>query len=292
MTRLVLVILLLAACEDSARAPRGARTRIVYAVDTTEPVVLERTVEVLSDRARRLALRGATVRRRGGDVVVELPSDDLARARDVLVRSAVLELTPVDDDTEYMRDLYARVRSDPEAAARGITGEAGMPDDLYLRAEDRQALERYLATAPPPASDRRVGYERVQPTDPNQAPHWRTYLIHATATITGAAIAEAEVIYDPQTNRPEVRVTFDRDGAEAFARLTTARVGHKVAIVLDGTITSAPVIQSSITGGRAQITMGGSDPVAQQRDAEALALVLESGALPAALLEQSVETIR
>jgi preprotein translocase subunit SecD len=85
------------------------------------------------------------------------------------------------------------------------------------------------------------------------------------------------VIYDPTTNRPEVLITFDADGRRRFAELTRKNVGRKVAILVDGTISSAPVIQSEIAGGRSTITLGGGDPAQILREAKQLVARLRDG---------------
>ena len=76
--------------------------------------------------------------------------------------------------------------------------------------------------------------------------------------------------------RWSVGLTFNKNGAEAFGRVTGANVGQQLAIVLDGKVYSAPVIQGAITGGSAQITGDFSFEEARQ-----LATVISSGNLPA-----------
>lgn len=59
--------------------------------------------------------------------------------------------------------------------------------------------------------------------------------------------------------------------------LTAANVGKPLAIVLDGKVLSAPVINEPITGGQAQLSGGFT-----QESANQLAIALQSGALPVA----------
>jgi preprotein translocase subunit SecD len=73
-----------------------------------------------------------------------------------------------------------------------------------------------------------------------------------------------------------VSIEFDRDGARLFGEATAANVGRRLAIVLDDTIYSAPVIREKISGGKAQIS--GRFTADDARD---LAIVLRAGALPA-----------
>ena len=101
--------------------------------------------------------------------------------------------------------------------------------------------------------------------------------------LTGAAITNAEVRLDTQYNTPYVAMDFDAQGAKIFERVTGENVKKRLAIVLDGTVYSAPVIQDKIGGGKATIT--GNFTMEEARD---LAVVLRAGALPAPvkILEQ------
>lgn len=94
--------------------------------------------------------------------------------------------------------------------------------------------------------------------------------------MTGEYITDAKVAIDHQYNTPYVSLEFDPQGARIFERVTEANVKKQLAIVLDGAVYSAPVIQEKIGGGRASIT--GSFSMEEARD---LAIVLRAGALPA-----------
>lgn len=101
--------------------------------------------------------------------------------------------------------------------------------------------------------------------------------------MTGEYITNAEVRIDTQYNTPYVALNFDAQGAKLFERITGENIKKRMAIVLDGTVYSAPVIQDKIGGGKATIT--GSFTMEEARD---LAIVLRAGALPApvVILEQ------
>lgn len=94
--------------------------------------------------------------------------------------------------------------------------------------------------------------------------------------MTGETITDARMQIDSQYNEPYVSVAFDSRGARQFADLTTRNVKKRLAILLDGKVQSAPVIQEPITGGEARIS--GDFTHEEARD---LAVVLRSGALPA-----------
>lgn len=288
---------LLAACEDGDRArkskPARTATQIIYAIDTDDDRAIRAAVDVLRQRLDKLGVDG-TVDARGSDIVVEVEGDG-QRWRDSVATSSQLELAMVDNDSAFMMSMLAQARNDPEAARLGVTVEldywrhdASGADlrDAYFRGPDRLVIEQYVANLAIPAPpDRRIAYERISPTE------WRSYLVERDARVTGANIERASVTWNPQTNRPEVLVDLDDAGQAAFADLTAANLGRKVAILLDGRVTSAPVIQDRIPGGKISITMGDGDAKTLEREAEQLASALSSGALPAPVREISVTTI-
>jgi preprotein translocase subunit SecD len=157
----------------------------------------------------------------------------------------------------------------------------------------RRVMERYLATLPAnlqPPEGFQIGYEKVRPLRPSPIAskelEWRSYLLNRAAELTGTAISKADVSWD-QVGKPEVLITFNRQGGRRFEDLTGRNVGKKMAIILDEEISSAPTIQTKIGGGRCTITMGGSDPDRISREAQDLVTVLRTGSLPAPLRQES-----
>ena len=69
--------------------------------------------------------------------------------------------------------------------------------------------------------------------------------------------------------------------------MTAQIVGMRLATILDDKVKSAPTIENAIRGGRASITMGGSDPVRMEKERDDLVAVLKTGSLPAPLRESS-----
>ncbi len=101
-------------------------------------------------------------------------------------------------------------------------------------------------------------------------------LLKNKALLTGDAIESAKVQISDRFGEPNVSIKFNAQGAKDFDRITGENVKKRLAIVLDGTVYSAPVIQERISGGQAQIT--GSFTMEEATD---LAIVLRAGALPA-----------
>ena len=103
-------------------------------------------------------------------------------------------------------------------------------------------------------------------------------LVSKRIVISGENLLDAQPSMDNQTNQTIVTFNLDRVGAKRFGKATKTGIGKRLAIVLDGKIVSAPVIQSAIVGGSGQIS--GNFTFQSATD---LALLLRSGALPAPL---------
>ena len=93
-----------------------------------------------------------------------------------------------------------------------------------------------------------------------------------------------------QTGLRAVGFRLKSNGSQLFANYTSKSVGQFFAIVLDGKVVSAPVIQSAITGGSGIIT-GGSAGGFSAADMNSLITVLNYGSLPFPLKEESNTTI-
>jgi len=97
--------------------------------------------------------------------------------------------------------------------------------------------------------------------------------------VDASDIAGARVASDQYTSTPSVMLELEPAAADRFEAATGANLRRVLAIVVDGEVVSAPVVQSAIPGGRVQITLGSmADYDALQRDARALARALRPGA--------------
>ena len=83
----------------------------------------------------------------------------------------------------------------------------------------------------------------------------------------------AQVSFDQETGQPHVSFTLNPRGADLFDKLTADHIRERLAIVLDGIVHSAPVIQSRISGGRGQITLGSGNGDQMMNEAKDLAIV-------------------
>jgi len=144
-----------------------------------------------------------------------------------------------------------------------------------------------------PPDDRQIGFEFIPPPlgSKEKRNFWRTYYLERAVKLTGSAISNAMGSYDPNTNRPIVLLDFNRFGGRIFGDVTSQIVGMKFATILDDKVKSAPIINTAIRGGRASITMGGTDPIQQEHERDDLVAVLKTGSLPAPLSEESASKV-
>ncbi len=110
------------------------------------------------------------------------------------------------------------------------------------------------------------------------------YLLQKQARLTGLYLSMANFTLGSPTDPdapglPVVNLTFNKAGAKIFSEITGANINKKLAIVLDSTVYSAPVIRTRIREGRARIT-----GIRNINEAKTLSIVLRAGALPAPLV--------
>ena len=104
--------------------------------------------------------------------------------------------------------------------------------------------------------------------------------------IDGSTLTNAQQSVDQQTNEPVVSIAFNPQGGKRFATMTRQHTGERFAIILDGEVISAPVMQEPILNGQSQIS--GSFTV---QSANELAIQLSSGALPVDLTVVEERTV-
>lgn len=229
---------------EMARSEEG-RTQFLLTLSGREVAVIqeqavEQNVEKIRNRVDEFGVREPLIQREGDRrIVVQLPGiKDPERAIKLIGKTALLEFKMVDE-----------------------------------RSRDRNIVEEALKGKVPEGAE--ILYEKV--LDPQGRVVDRIpYLLEKKTVLTGDVLTSARVQFDPDTNEPVVAFALDRAGARIFGEVTGKNVGRRLAIILDGNVYSAPVIQNRIAGGRGQIT-GRFTP----DGARDLAIVLRAGALPA-----------
>ncbi|MEX0601831.1 MAG: protein translocase subunit SecD, partial [Bacteroidota bacterium] len=196
--------------------------------------------------------------------------------RELLGISTQTAITDTTEEARFTREhpFFSYVRPDP----RG--GEA------YVAERDRERVRTLLA---------KPEIQRLLPVDfeflwsskmitgQDGIRYYTLFGVKRTPELTGGVITDARASVDPEDNRPIVNMEMNSEGSREWARITGANIDKRVAIALDQSIFSAPVIQQKIVGGRSRIT-GLDSP----NEARLLEIVLKAGALPApvAIIEQ------
>ena len=199
-------------------------------------------LQTIERRVNELGVAEPIVSRYGAanQILVQLPGvTDVQRAKEIIRNTALLELKIVEQGPFPTQ----------EAAMQAVNN--ALPPDQEIV---------------PGSQDLAAGA--------GGTPSTVYYIVHKVAPITGRDLRTARSSLD-QNNLPAVGFSLNQDGARRFGQLTEQSINRQLAIILDGRVVSAPVIQSRITD-QGQIT--GSFTTQEAQD---LSLVLRSGALPA-----------
>jgi preprotein translocase subunit SecD len=212
----------------------------------------DQALETIRNRIDQFGVAEPTIHRQGeNEIVVQLPGvKDPKRAIDLIGKTAQLEFKLVDDDSKVAAELPQSIApGEEEELLKQFTGR--IPEDTEILFEKRV--------------NRETGAARKIPL-----------LLKKQAALTGDLLSDAKVNIDSRFSEPYVSLSFNAAGAKLFEEVTGANVKKRLAISLDNTIYSAPVIQEKIAGGNAQITGRFS-----MEEAKDLSIVLRAGALPA-----------
>ena len=264
------------------------------AVAKIKAEVVNQTLDVIRKRVDAFGLVEPDVRRSGdADVDVQMPGlserqmktvrEKIGQAAQLTFRMVVLESKVFDTQG----DAVAQYKKDNVAKAKTLEWVADSRG-AFLRSQRKSEIINFVKTVKLP-DDVMVGYEFVEEKDPSTGAikdrYYRTYNLQANAPLTGDNLTRANLGYGDK-GEPVVNLEFDSRGASIFGDLTEKNVGNLMAIMLDGDVSSAPRINERIGGGRAQITLGGGQSVAQQmEEARALVTVLNNGAYKAPVIK-------
>jgi preprotein translocase subunit SecD len=214
---------------------------------------LERAIEIIRNRVDQFGVAEPLIARQGDRwIVVQLPGiKDPERAKELIGKTALLTFHLVDDGS-VLSTLSSALAEKKMAMTEFL--------DLHKKG---QAPKDLLKLIP-------AGFE-VMPGKES-----RYVVVKSTPELTGATLVDAKVELGGQTGFPTVSIEFNPEGTRRFAEVTEANVDKNLAIVLDGTVQSAPVIRSAIPDGHAVIEGNFST-----EDAKLLSTILRAGALPA-----------
>ena len=240
-------------------------------------------------------------------ITVDLPTaEDVQRAQRLLSKVGLLEfqlLVPIPDRDRTLARLDALLGGRDAVD----TGSAEKTRDLF-EAPSRQAEEvadqSLLSLLTPRGEDlvfpaqalariqTLLGDQRAlliidedkeflfsnKPEEDATGRFYTLYLVYKRTEMTGDALENTSLFIrqdEPNAGQPEIEFTTTAEGTRRLARMTGAHIGQRLALVVDGAVYAAPMIQSPISGGKGRIT----DHFTVEEAME-LAVVLRTGALP------------
>ena len=256
--------------------------------------------EVIRNRVDQFGVAEPTIQRQGDNrIIIELPGvQDVQRAKDLVGQTALLEfqllepaedrtrliqridqvLAPQEEEEEEEEDLLLSSTTE-SAPLSSMLSPAG--EDLTVSGRDLQRVKNLLNTPEAqeliPADVEFLFSSKPAGAEGNE--FYFLYLVRKKPEMTGHMIQDAFVSIGQVVEymgQPIVNFSTTDEGVRLFSRITGSHIGDRMAIVLDESVYSAPVIQSKISEGRGIITGSGT-----QEEAKDLAIVLRAGALPA-----------
>ena len=266
---------------------------------------VEQAEKTIRNRVDKWGVSEPDIKRKANNQIqIQLPGfKDPEKAKDLLGRTAQLEFKICDDENPVLDGVRSQMPACP-STREGMTfplpeggcwtvetvdlPSGGQRQATLVAANKRTELEAAIAAKLNPlieAGKNAIGIGEVTVgQDVVRQTYYRTYLLRSKTELTGDYIADARASVDnssPGGGKPVVTFTMSPDGARLMEKLTTENLHRRMATVLDDKVETAPYIQGRIsTSG--QITLGSGRSYQEQfEEANAIALVLKAGALPA-----------
>jgi len=265
----------------TAHAVQAAPTGLCAAISTAAalagtalaPASIASTTKAIAMNTLRKTLITATFAVSIGTGIYEARQASLLRTQVQILHQQQAPLAEQiaqlqNDNAALSNQLAQANRSAPLSSERlrellKLRGEVGM-----LRRQ--REVERIKAAAPSPptaASASRtptpfqVQLVLDQPGDDTEpktnnvgGARGETLHVRKTPLLDYTAISSATVTMDATSGAPRIDIEFSELGKELFAAITRENLNHRLAIVMDGQLFSAPVIRSEISEGKAQLT--------------------------------------
>jgi preprotein translocase subunit SecD len=209
---------------------------------------VQQAIETISNRINTLGVSEPTIEEHGlgaYQILVQLPGvDDPARVKEIMQSTAMLEIKQVKDGPF---------------------------------ASEQEALQKSNGLIP---SDSMLLKGRAEGSKNADEAGDQYYLLARSSAVAGADLRAggASVTRDSNTGAPEVSFSLTNEGGRKFASFTRSHIGESLAVVLDKRVREVATIKSEISD---QGSISGGNM--SEQAAKDLALILNSGALPAGI---------
>ncbi|HKL20494.1 MAG TPA: protein translocase subunit SecD, partial [Tichowtungia sp.] len=186
-----------------------------------------------------------------------ITSENIQEAESMIQRAAFLEFRLVHTESDaWVAELMSSGMAPPGYKIPDVSGA-----DYYIR--DRSASDAENSDLGSFGFRGKAEFMLQEDSLRDGSTVYRPLYVEIRNQLPGTSLKDASVQYD-QNNRPYISMTFDSKGADRFARVTAmyapngennpGDAGRRLAVIMDGTLYSAPTIQEPIYGGTAQVT--------------------------------------
>lgn len=279
---------------------RDSDQEVVSKLNAEAQDALLRAKEIIRNRIDQYGVAEPVIQTQGSRrLIIELSGvTDEARVRRLLMGTAKLEFKLVKEPQQLLQAIeragaaplqapssLASADSSKAAAdslgAKKLSAVVGvMPNGqvftpAYAHDLVAAALKRDDVNAMLPQDTQLLLSAKPEQTAKGEK-YYLIYLVQKTPELTGGVITEAKATFSSKDAQPEVLMSMNDEGTSKWARITGANIGKQIAIVLDGSVYSAPVVQSRIPSGNSVINGIGS-----LDEAKDLEIILKAGSLPA-----------
>lgn len=275
---------------------RDSNDEIEAFLEDESKKAIDRAIEIVRNRVDQYGVSEPSIQKLGGTrIIVELPGvSNESEVRDLVGKTALLEFKLLKEPEQVERVVREIDRllagkidttaldttaQDTTLAQTPFTGllvnlggdlAVGDPNkDKVRRILDRPDVQRVI----PPDMQFLWG---VRTTQIQGVVYTPVYPVKRSAELQGGVVVNARASIDPNTGGHVVDMEMNNEGSREWARITGANIKKRVAIVMDNSVFSAPVVQQKIIGGRSQIS-----GMANLDEARLIEIVLKAGALPA-----------
>ncbi|HEY6572831.1 MAG TPA: protein translocase subunit SecD [Candidatus Eisenbacteria bacterium] len=261
---------------------------------------VDQAMQIIRNRIDQFGVAEPSIQKQGDNrILVQLPGLlDQGRAKELIGQTALLEFKLVKSDEEQRAildrlDKYFALKmaapaaggtAVPDSMARPLTSRflsVGQGGESFVLSENIAAVDSMISQVRADSSfvlDAAFGWEAH--TTEREGRSGRVFhVLTKDPLMQGKDVQSAQMRLDLDEQRPGapgVSFTLTSRGGATFADITGANVGRRLAIVLDNRVQSAPNIHERIPRGQGSITGSFTEEEAQN-----LAIVLRSGALPA-----------
>ncbi|MHB8294482.1 MAG: protein translocase subunit SecD [Acidimicrobiales bacterium] len=244
---------------------------VAVVLKPTRPVssaILSETISVIRQRVDTLGVASPSIGRQGvgsqADIVVELPGvKNQQKAISVVGQTAQLLYRPV-------------IKTLPpyQKPPKGTSAAAAATNPAYIpTTPSSKDTPSATVVLPQVQGGSVVGRYQLGP-----------------AALNGTVVQTAAGVFNPSSGHWGVNLTLTSKGSTAFNKMAAKYYKQQVAIVLNGFVQSAPVINSTSFQGHPRISGSSSAPFTKSQ-ADSLALALKLGALPVPLHRLTVQTV-